>query len=97
LVNLSPEVIEHLPENAVILDGFDCCVVGVVNSVREQGLLLYDTEKIINLLQKRDSMSEEEALEYFAYNIRGAYFGEGSPLFLDFSVRDGKIVYGELQ
>tara|TARA_R100001163_G_C5047450_1_gene184618 strand:- start:197 stop:490 length:294 start_codon:yes stop_codon:yes gene_type:complete len=96
LLKLSPEVIEHLPENAVILDGFDCCVVGVVNSVREQGLLLYDTEKIINLLQKRDNMSEEEALEYFAYNIRGAYFGEGSPLFLDFSVKDGNIVYGNI-
>ena len=96
-MSIDEEVIEHLPANAVILDGFDCCVVGVVNSVREQGLLLYDTEKIINLLRKRDSMSEEEALEYFAYNIRGAYFGEGSPLFLDFSVRDGKIVYGELQ
>ena len=41
-------------------------------------------------------MSHEEALEYFAYNIRGAYFGEGSPAFLDFNVKKGDVVYAEI-
>ena len=40
-------------------------------------------EKIIKILKKRDGMSEDEALEYFYYNIKGSYMGEGTPLFFD--------------
>jgi hypothetical protein len=29
-----------------------------------------------------EEMSEEEALEYYDYNILGGYFGEQNPIFL---------------
>mgnify|MGYP003133942117 CR=1 FL=1 len=93
-MELTKEVIDHLAENAVILEGLNDCVVGVINTCREQGILLYDTTKIIEKLER--DMSHEEALEYFAYNIRGAYFGEGSPVFLDFNVNEGDVVYGKI-
>jgi hypothetical protein len=31
----------------------------------------------------RDEMTYEDASEYFEYNIRGAYMGKYTPLFLD--------------
>jgi hypothetical protein len=30
----------------------------------------------------RDDMEEEDAIEYFEYNTRGAYVGENTPAFL---------------
>jgi hypothetical protein len=38
--------------------------------------------KIIEILME-DGMDEEEAYEYYEYNILGAYMGETTPMFLD--------------
>ena len=60
-------------------DGFDEAVIGVVERLGTQAIC-YDTEKIIEILMR--DMSEEEALEYFQYNIAGAWVGEHTPFFL---------------
>lgn len=64
------------------LDGFDDCYLGVGESYGEQPALIYDYAKIIERL-KQDGMSEEEAQEYFEFNILGSYFGEKMPIFLN--------------
>ena len=38
-------------------------------------MLVYDAEKIRDLLMKRDGMTMEEAREYIEFNIEGAYMG----------------------
>ena len=43
---------------------------------------VYSEEKIIDAFVERDGMTYEEALEYFDYNVRGAYVGEQTPLFI---------------
>ena len=43
---------------------------------------MYDSEKIIRNLMENDSMTHEEALEFFDYNIVGSYNGPGMPIFL---------------
>ena len=45
---------------------------------------------------KRDEMTWEEAVEYYAYNIRGGYYGEFSPIFLEWNVKNGALVPGDL-
>ena len=60
-------------------DGFDEAVIGVVERLGTQAIC-YDTEKVIEILMR--DMSEEEALEYFQYNIAGAWVGEHTPFFL---------------
>ena len=69
---------EHA-EGAVLLTGFNDCIVGVVEEFGGNRVL-YSKEKIIQKLM--EDMSEEEAYEYFDYNIIGGYFGEQNPVFL---------------
>lgn len=43
---------------------------------------VYDAEKVIKALMIFDSMTYDEALEYFDYNIAGAYVGEETPIYI---------------
>lgn len=64
----------------VVMDGFDDCIVGVAERFNEH-VVLYDYDKIIASLMK--DMSEDEAEEYYEYNISGA-FVEGGPAVIVF-------------
>jgi hypothetical protein len=70
---------EEYPD-LLIIDGFDEAIIGVVERA---GLLAvcYDRSKILRILTR--DMSEIEALEYYEFNILGAYMGESSPVYLD--------------
>jgi hypothetical protein len=63
------------------IDGFDEAVIGVVERA---GLLAvcYDRNKIISILMR--DMNETEAVEYYEFNILGAYMGEATPVYLDY-------------
>jgi hypothetical protein len=65
------------------LDGFDDCIVGLASSCGNEDCLAYSAEKIINKLQETSDMCDEEAREYFDFNIAGGYFGEGNPVFIE--------------
>jgi len=69
------------------VDGHDDAIIGTGNSFGRTSVLIYDSEKIINKLMKRDKMTHEEAEEFFDYNIVGSYNGPGMPIFL-FEYRD---------
>lgn len=43
-------------------------------------VVLYDTDKVIQTLIDKDGMEEEEAIEYFHYNIEGGYIGPNTPI-----------------
>jgi len=66
---------------ALTADGFDDCIIGIAERCSKQPLVIYDSEKMIEKMMK-DGMSHEEAVEYFDFNILGAWMGEGTPLFL---------------
>jgi len=68
------------------IDGFDEACLGVVDRCSGEPTLLYDPRKIINILINRDGMETNEALEYFEFNIRGAWVGEGTPWFLEWDI-----------
>ena len=60
-------------------DGFDEAIIGVVERLGTQAIC-YDTEKVIEILMR--DMPEEDAWEYFQYNIAGDWVGEHTPFFL---------------
>jgi hypothetical protein len=64
----------------VTVDGFDEAIIGVVERI---GLLAvcYDRSKVLQILMR--DMNEEDAWDYYDYNIVGAYVGESTPVFLD--------------
>lgn len=72
-------------ENILILDGFDEAIVGVSERFGQVPVALYNKDEIINIMIERDGMEYEEALEFFDFNIIGAYVGEYTPAFVTFS------------
>ena len=72
-------ILESFPdEDLLSADGYDDAVIGIeMNSMR----LIYSTQKIIEILMKE--MSEEDAMEYFEFNVRCAYVGEKTPIYCD--------------
>jgi hypothetical protein len=64
------------------MNGFDNCIVGIVERFGISGVLCYDKTLVLKALQ-RQGMSAEEAEEYFYYNMHGAWVGEGTPCFLE--------------
>ena len=59
-------------------DGFDDAIIGICMKTM---VLIYDYEKIIEILMIRDGMSAEDAREFFSYNILGAYVGDKTPIY----------------
>jgi len=67
-------------QSAMIADGFDHAVIGTVERCGQtEAVVLYDKDKVIEILTR--DMPLEDALDYFEYNILGAYVGEGTPAF----------------
>lgn len=71
--------------NVVIMDGYDDAFVGIMEhtdpeTFEEIQTAVYSYEKIIAILMK-DNMTEEEAVDYYDYNIVRAlnYYGKGAP------------------
>jgi hypothetical protein len=64
---------------------FDKAIVGVVTNIKTQAVC-YDVDKIIKILMKEDKMTEEEAREFFDFNILGAWVGEYTPVYLEKSL-----------
>jgi hypothetical protein len=70
-------IIENYQDEEILkADGFDDAVIGIeVHSMR----LIYSVQKCIDIL-KEDEMDEIDAIEYFEYNVLGAYVGEKTPI-----------------
>ena len=67
-------------DGLLFADGFDDAILGVAERIGMEAVVAYSTPKIIEILARE--MSEDEALEYFEFNILGAYVGERTPIFI---------------
>lgn len=74
---------DEYAEGAIILTDLEDCIIGVVEEFGTGRRILYDRNKIIKKLKERDLMTEQEAEEFYDYNILGLYAGEQNPVFLD--------------
>ena len=60
-------------------DGFDDAVIGTCYNT---GRIVYSIERMLIILMERDEMSMEDAMDYFSFNIGGAYMGEMTPMYV---------------
>ena len=76
------EQVAEIEEQAVVLDpsAFDEAIIGTVEKFGSSVVVAYDKDKIIEILMR--DMSADEALEYFDYNILGAWMGGYTPCFV---------------
>ena len=70
------KIIEWFPEEDILkADGFDEAIIGIdTNEMR----LIYSVSKCIQILCR--DMNEEEAVEFFDFNVRGSYVGDKTPI-----------------
>jgi hypothetical protein len=67
-------------------DGFDDAIVGIGQRFNTH-FVVYDFETVIATLMK-DGMSEEDALEYYDFNVVGGWVGDATPCFVTRTVAD---------
>ncbi len=78
--------IDQYAEGAVLLDGLESAIVGIVEEFGNGNRILYSKQKILNILQERDLMTQGEAEEFYDYNILGLHAGEQNAVFLDLEI-----------
>lgn len=62
--------------------GLDDAIVGVGVRCGRPPLVVYNVERVIDILMGRDGMTYQDAVEYFEYNVEGAWVGETTPIWL---------------
>ena len=81
------EEVEHwitmnVMDEIILADGFEEAFLGVSEVFGRPPLATYDRDKCIDILVKRDGMTYEEAVEYFDFNVTGAWVGDSTPIYL---------------
>lgn len=79
--NESTEAKSEYNQDMLFMDGLEAALVGVRIALGCEIISVYDENKCISTLID-EGMEEEEAIEHFDYNVRGAYVGEHTPAIL---------------
>jgi hypothetical protein len=66
-------------EQPLRADGFNQAIIGNEYNTNR---VVYSIERMLQILIDRDGMSMEEAIEFFNFNIGGAYVGEMTPMYV---------------
>ena len=86
---IKEEIAERNEESLFIdgLDGdkeaFNDALIGYGERCALGPIAVYDTNRVLSILEEKFKMTSEEANEWFDYNILGAYMGENTPLFVN--------------
>ena len=65
-------------EELLIADGFDDAVIGIDESSMR---VIYSVAKCLHILER--DMEMIDAIEYFEFNVKGAYVGEKTPIWCE--------------
>ena len=72
----------------MLLDGFEDALIGTCDRIGQPTLAAYDYDKCIDILVKDMTTIDDDddphlmAVEYFDFNVIGAYIGESTPVFI---------------
>ena len=79
---------EYFPQHAseegngiLLADGFEKAFIGVGSAYYNPPCAVYDYDKCIDILVS-DDCDFDQAIEYFEFNVTGAYVGPQTPLFI---------------
>jgi len=82
-MKFTKEYLQESAPEAMKADGYDDCIVGIGYRCGSKAVLVYDIDMVVEKIMKRDGCSYDDALDFFEYNIGGAYVGDGTPLFMN--------------
>ena len=80
---LSDQLMDIGVENVLLMDGYDDCVIGILERFGTEPVVLYDKEKVIKkIMDESPGGSYEEAVEHYEFNQLGGWHGDKTPGFL---------------
>ena len=71
----------HDDGGVLYCDGLEDAFIGFASRFHDGPLAAYDQDIIIKRLME-DGMDEDEAFEFFTFNIEGAWVGDRTPVFV---------------
>ena len=80
------DYLEDVNPEAMLFDGFEDALVGTCDRINQPTLAAYDYDKCIEILAKDMTTVDDDddpytmAVEYFDFNVIGAYIGESTPV-----------------
>lgn len=69
------------PEEPLVADGFDDAIIGVARRCGQPDLVAYSVAKALEILML-DGATYADAVDYFEFNVVGAWHGEGTPIWV---------------
>jgi|TARA_R110002020_G_scaffold258651_2_gene472441 hypothetical protein len=78
---LREELATSFGDDLLFADSFDSAIIGVSIGCDSERVI-YDTEKMAEILVTFDDMTEQEAWEFLEFNTFNAYVGEHTPIYL---------------
>lgn len=66
--------------DTMLPNGFNDAIIGLDTS-NEVFRVIYDRNKMVDILMERDSMSAADAYDYLEYNVFNTYVGGGTPIY----------------
>ena len=75
------KIVDWYPqESFLIADGFNDAIIGIDDSSMR---VIYSVAKCIEILCLNDGMNEDDAIEHFNFNVKGAYIGDRTPIWCE--------------
>jgi hypothetical protein len=76
-------IITDMCEDAVFLaeEKFDAAIIGLAERFGGVEAVAYDAQKVLAILEE-DLGSMDDAIDWYEYNIIGAWMGEKTPIFI---------------
>ena len=75
------EIMPDRNPDALFMDGLDDAIIGIGQQFTHDPVVVYDERRIIEVLRSW-GMEEQEAEEYFSFNIQGSWVGENTPIII---------------
>ena len=75
------KLLKEREESVVFADGLEEAFIGIGYQFNDP-IAIYSKKKAIQYFVEQ-GMDEEQAYEYFDYNVIGSYVGEQTPIFLE--------------
>lgn len=79
------QIIAEIDPELVLLDpaeSYDKCILGIASRIGMDDCVAYDITKVIDELVSQ-GMDREDAQDFFAFNMAGAYVGTRTPIFIE--------------
>ena len=69
---------QYQDEDFLKADGFDDAIIGVSEDFNSPIRLIYSVNNCLDIIMR--DMNYNDAIEYFTFNVSGAYMGEKTPI-----------------